>query len=100
NEGGGPIEASNLTRRAFHPRLKKPGLPTIRFHDLRHTCASLALAANIHPKVVSELLGHSQISITLDTYSHVMPNLHGDAVCTIGALLELRSDDLEAATGD
>ena len=51
----------------------------IRFHDLRHTHATLLLAAGVHPKVVQERLGHSQISLTLDTYSHVIPSLQDEA---------------------
>jgi integrase len=54
------------------------GLPDIRFHDLRHTCATLLLTKGVHLKVVSELLGHARITITLDTYFHVIPGL-GDA---------------------
>ena len=53
-------------------------MPNIRFHDLRHTCATLLLAKGVHPKIVSEMLGHSSIAITLDTYGHVIPGL-GDA---------------------
>ena len=52
------------------------GFPSL--HDLRHTCATLLLAKDIHPKIVSEMLGHANISITLDTYSHVIPGM-GDA---------------------
>ncbi len=54
-------------------------LPAIRFHDLRHSAATLALGAGIHPKVVSEMLGHSKISITLDLYSHVTHPMRDDA---------------------
>ena len=53
--------------------LKCASLPHIRFHDLRHTCATLLLSKGVHPKFVQELLGHATISITLDTYSHVIP---------------------------
>jgi integrase len=53
--------------------VKEAKLPQIRLHDLRHTRATLALRAGIHPKVVSECLGHATISITLDTYSHAIP---------------------------
>jgi integrase len=53
--------------------LKRVGLPKIRFHDLRHTCATLLLSKGVHPKFVQELLGHATISITLDRYSHVIP---------------------------
>ena len=55
--------------------LKRPDLLDSRFHDLRHTCATLLLTQGVHPKVVSEMLGHASISITLDTYSHVIPGL-------------------------
>ena len=55
------------------------GLPAFRFHDLRHTCATLLLTKNVNPKVVSEMLGHSSIAITLDTYSHVLPNMQDSA---------------------
>ena len=53
-------------------------MPGIRHHDLRHTCATVLLTKGIHPKIVSEMLGHSSIAITLDTYSHMIPGL-GDA---------------------
>ena len=62
-------------------------VPRIRFHDLRHTHATLALNAGIHPKVVSERLGHATIAITLDTYSHVMPSLQSDVADTVAALV-------------
>jgi integrase len=61
--------------RAFAKVLKKAGLPHIRFHDLRHTHATLLLKGGVHPKIVSERLGHANIGITLDTYSHVLPGL-------------------------
>ncbi len=60
--------------------LKKADLPDIRFHDLRHSAATLLLSLGVHPKVVQEVLGHSQISMTLDIYSHVMPSMHEDAM--------------------
>jgi integrase len=61
--------------------LKRTGLPlNTRFHDLRHTCATLLLTKEVHPKVVQEMLGHSSITITLDTYSHVLPNMQEKAV--------------------
>lgn len=62
-----------ITTHRFKPLLKHAGLPQIRFHDLRHTCATLLLSKNVNPKVVSEMLGHANIAITLDTYSHVLP---------------------------
>lgn len=69
---GTPVRQSNLIRRSFHPLLKKAGLPRIRFHDLRHTAATLLFQQGVHPKLVQELLGHSQIRQTLDCYSHVL----------------------------
>jgi integrase len=72
---GGPINPSNLRQRNLAPLLRKAGLPHIRFHDLRHTCATLLLLKNVHPKFVQELLGHATIAITLDTYSHVLPGM-------------------------
>lgn len=62
-------------------------LPHVRFHDLRHTHATQLLRAGVHPKVVSERLGHSAIGITLDTYSHVLPGMQEDAVARIDATL-------------
>ncbi|MGH3085688.1 MAG: site-specific integrase [Rubrobacteraceae bacterium] len=74
-ETGTPIDRHNLCQRSFRPLLQKAGLSRIRFHDLRHTCATLLLARGVHPKIVQELLGHSTIAITLDTYSHVLPGM-------------------------
>ena len=76
---GGPIHKQNLVRRSFKPLLKEAELPDIRFHDLRHTAATLLLAKGVHPKVVQERLGHSSVNLTLDTYSHLMPALQRDA---------------------
>ena len=61
--------------RSFKPLLKRAGLPPIRFHDLRHTAATLLLSKGVHPKFVQELLGHATISQTMDTYSHVLPGM-------------------------
>ena len=79
-EAGTIINPSNLRNRSLKPLLKRAGLPPIRFHDLRHTCATLLLSKNINPKVVSEMLGHSSISITLDIYSHLLPDMQEKAV--------------------
>jgi integrase len=70
---GTPLEKSGVGKR-FRALLGNAGLPLMRFHDLRHCCASLLLAQNVHPKIVQEILGHSQISMTLDLYSHVLPS--------------------------
>jgi integrase len=72
---GTPIRRDNLHNKGWKPLLRRAGLPDIRFHDLRHTCATLLLTRGVHPKIVSEMLGHSSIAITLDTYSHVIPGL-------------------------
>ena len=73
-----PILARNLVR-DFKALLKAAGLPIIRFHDLRHTCATLHLAAGTNPKVVQDILGHSTINLTLGTYSHVLPAIQDEA---------------------
>jgi integrase len=78
--GGAPISASNLLKRHFLPLIETAKVPQIRFHDLRHSRASLLLADGVHPKVVSERLGHASIAITLDTYSHVLPDLQTEVV--------------------
>lgn len=67
---------------------KKAELPDIRFHDLRHSAATLLLSLGIHPKVVQEILGHSQISMTMDIYSHVLPSMHQDAMEKLNAAIE------------
>jgi integrase len=63
------------------------GLPKVRLHDLRHTSASLMLAGGVHPKIVSERLGHSSISITLDLYSHVIPGLQAEVAEKLGEMI-------------
>ena len=81
------MNSKNLTSRSFKPLLKSAGLPNIRFHDLRHTIATLMLQNGEHPKVVQEMLGHATIAITMDTYSHVLPNMQRDAVDRLEVLL-------------
>lgn len=71
----------------FKKLLKKAGLPDIRFHDLLHISATLLLSLGVHPRVVQELLGHTQISMTMDIYSHVFPGLQQDAVGKLNTLL-------------
>ena len=79
----GPESISRYWQRA----VKKSMLPIIRLHDLRHTHATLALQAGIHPKVVSERLGNVTISITLDTYSHAIPAMQEEAAALIAELV-------------
>jgi integrase len=64
------------------------GLPRIRFHDMRHTHATHLLASGVHPKVASERLGHSKVGLTLDTYSHVLPNMQADAAALVDDALQ------------
>lgn len=84
---GTPYDASRLRQRSFHPLLEQAGLPHIRFHDLRHTCATLLLGQGVHPKLVQEQLGHSQISVTLDTYSHVTAPMMKEAAAKMDGIL-------------
>jgi integrase len=74
---GTTMSGTNLLGRHFKPLLMRTGLPAIRLHDLRHTCATILLMVGKHPKFVQELLGHRSISITLDTYSHVIEGMDG-----------------------
>lgn len=82
---GTPIEPSNFNH-YFGRRVKELGLPKIRVHDLRHTCATMLLSRGAHPKVVQEMLGHSQISLTMDTYSHVLPVMQEEAARMLEAV--------------
>ena len=75
---GTPTNSSNLMYRSFKPTLKCPGLLPIRFHDLRHTCATIRFMKGQHPRRVQELLGHASIAMTMDTYSHVIPGMGDD----------------------
>jgi integrase len=77
-DDGSPVNPVNLSS-AWPKFLKRAGLPHVRFHDLRHAHATLMLLQGVHPKIVSERLGHSSIGITLDTYSHVLPGMQQEA---------------------
>ncbi|RPI33835.1 MAG: site-specific integrase, partial [Chloroflexota bacterium] len=83
---GNPVSPRNLQRH-FHLVLKRNDLPRLPFHALRHTSASPLLAENVHPKVVQEMLGHSRIDMTLDTYSHVIPGMHRGAADKMESIL-------------
>lgn len=85
-EDGEPLHPEHITSR-FESLTRAAPLPVIRLHDLRHTSATIALAAGVHPKVVQERLGHADISITLDLYSHVTPGMGAEAAAKIGAAL-------------
>ncbi len=82
---GRPLLQRNVIR-SFRRTLKYAGLTHRRFYDLRHTCASLLLVQGVHPRVVMEILGHSQISLTMNTYSHVVPELQQDAAQRMDSL--------------
>ena len=86
SERGTLADGPNITHR-FHKLLQRAGLPSMRFHDLRHACASLLLVQGVHLRVVMETLGHSQISLTMDTYSHVIPALQREAADRMEAVL-------------
>ena len=81
------MRRSNFTRRSWHQLRERAKLDGVRFHDLRHSAATLLLAAGVHPKVVQERLGHATIGITLDTYSHVVASLQREAADRIDELL-------------
>jgi integrase len=81
------MNPDNLVYRSFKPLLRRAGLKGIRFHDLRHTFATLMVEQGENPKVVQEILGHSQISLTLDTYSHVLLDIQEEAIGRLGRLL-------------
>jgi integrase len=88
---GTPMQGSWLLRQ-LRQRLARADLPKIRFHDLRHTTATILLSHNVNPKVVSEMLGHSSGAITLDIYSHVLPHMQHDAAATMAQALFGGSD--------
>jgi len=87
-ERGQPMCAWSLTGGPFKRLLTRAELPEkTRFHDLRHTCASLLFQKNVHPKFVQELLGHASVAITLDTYSHMLPGMGSEAANAISEAL-------------
>jgi integrase len=86
-EDGRPLDPSYISKK-FFKLVKKYNFPYIRFHDLRHTHATMLLQEGVHPKIVSERLGHSTINITLDVYSHVLPNIQKEAVKKLDKLFK------------
>ena len=89
--GGAPLDPEKVTKE-FGKVAKMMGLKGFRLHDLRHSHASLMIKAGVQPKVISERLGHSSISVTMDIYGHVLPGLQEDAVRRLSALLEQRDE--------
>lgn len=88
NSIGKPMDQRRLLGE-YKKLLAKAGLPIIRFHDLRHTAATLMLLAGVHPKIVQETLGHSDINLTLNTYSHALPTLQREAAAKMDELMTL-----------
>src|SRR5438093_4299871 len=84
---GTPLDGVNLVRRVFKPALRRAKLPEVRFHDLRHSFASLLIAQGEHPKLIAEQLGHASVKITMDRYGHLMDQSYGDASDRLDAAL-------------
>ena len=85
NTRGAPLDARHVVR-YFKGHLERAGLPDIRFHDLRHSCASLLVAQGVHPRMVMELLGHSTIVLTMNTYAHIMSEAQRQALSVMDEL--------------
>jgi len=98
NQVGLPLDPGNLRHRVLQPLLAKAGLPHIRFHDLRHTAATLLLEQGVNPKIVCDMLGHAGIGITLDVYSHAMPDIQQWAAAAMDTVFG-RGEDNNAVEG-
>lgn len=96
---GTPLNPTKVVAR-FKTLLKRGGLPAIRFHDLRHSAATILLSLGVHPKVVQELLGHNQISMTMDIYSHVLPGMQRDAMVKLSDALQEPPENEEAGNDE
>jgi integrase len=106
NGAGKPEDHANLLHRGFYPALRRAGLRKIRFHDLRHTYASLLIANGENVKRIQSLMGHSSATVTLDVYGHLMPGGGGQVADRLGALVfrgsgskTVERDELELADG-
>ena len=84
---GSPLRPHSLGQEWVRFLARNGALPRIRFHDLRHAHATHLLSSGVHPKVASERLGHSKVGITLDLYSHVLPNMQADAAAIVDGAL-------------
>lgn len=96
---GEPLDGSWVTHHTQH-LLRKAGLPKVRFHDLRHTHATMMLQQGVHPKIVSDRLGHSSIKLTLDTYSHVLPTMQREAADRVDELFRSQRRRPEPLDGE
>ena len=83
----------------FHKLLKEIGLPRIRFHDLRHSAATLLLSMGVDMKVIQEILGHSSYLMTANIYSHVLPSMQKEAMDTLDGLFKVQEEVLGVRTG-
>ena len=100
SERGTLIEPRNIVR-SFKRLLKRAGLPeSTRFHDLRHSCATLLIAQGVHLSVIREILGHSQISVTADIYGHVLPETQRSAVEQLGNILDAPEAEAQASAAE
>jgi integrase len=101
NKHGGYLDPAHLRQR-FDRLLKDAGLPDVRFHDLRHSAATILLSMDVHPKVVQEILGYSQISMTMDTYFHVLPDMQQEAMDKMNDLFrhDVLDDDEDGNLAD
>jgi integrase len=97
SSAGTPFDGRNLTRTIFAPALRRAGLPQVRFHDLRHTFASLLVHQGAHPKYISEQLGHASVQITMDRYSHLFDQSYGDESAKLEAALFGSADEFSDA---
>jgi integrase len=100
NSRGDYLRRSNLTRTSFGAILERARVPKIRFYDLRHTCATLLLLADVNAKVVSERLGHASVAFTLDVYSHVLPTMQKAAAAKLEGIFRPPVDGRKAAGGE
>jgi integrase len=91
---GSMLDQGHLLKRHFRPALKRAGLPPVRFHDLRHTCASWLIAAKEHPKSIQEHLGHASIMVTMDTYGHLFPSARADRSAALDRIREAVADEM------
>jgi integrase len=89
---GRPMDGVSMVKHRLYPLLERAELPRIRFHDLRHTAATLLLGRSINPKVVSEMLGHSHVSVTRSIYSHILPHMQQQAAEAMGMALGQHRD--------
>lgn len=96
---GTPLNPDRDVRLRFKALLKEAGLPDIRFHDMRHSAATLLLAMGIHPKIAQEILGHSNIAMTMNVYSHVLPTMQQEAIDKLNEVVE-RKDTQPGSAGE